>query len=195
MLRALLLRGLLIAIPLAFFIASPFFAAWQLREAIKSGDTALLERKIEWESVRASLKASLAINAKLLPEVNAAGEEVKPSMWQRVKAAFGSTMLDRFVETYATADGLPKLFQYRKAWKEQVVREPVESDGDPWYQRFARFYARVKRAEFQSPTRVEIEVADRLDGDRNYVSVLELKDFEWKLTSLKVVAADKTSQP
>lgn len=188
MLRRLLLVGLLATIPLALFIASPFLAAWQLREAIKSGDTAYLDGKVEWENVRASLKASLAAHARLLPEVNAAGEQVKPSMWQRVKSAFGSTMLDRFVETYATAEGLPKLFQYRKTYK-QVLREPLESDDDPWHQRVARFYPRVKRAEFQSPTRVEIEVADRLDGDRNYVSVLELKGFEWKLTSLRVVAA------
>ena len=74
----------------AAYIASPFWAAWSLREAIRTSDTAVLERKIEWDSVRATLKESLVKHAKLVPEIAADNEAVRPGLWQRVKMAFMS---------------------------------------------------------------------------------------------------------
>jgi hypothetical protein len=169
------------------YVLSPFVAAWNLREAIKTSDTATLERKVIWSSVRASLRASLAANAKLLPEVNEAGERLKSSLWQRVKKAFGQSMLDRFVESYVTAEGLPRLFRYRNKWNGTVKSEVDEDDKLDFFERTKAFYRRLHRAEFTSLTRIEIETLDKFDPERRYVSVMELHGFEWKLAELRII--------
>ncbi len=53
-----------IASVLLFLIAWfswPLWTALQIREAVLSGDTAVLERKVDWSGVRASLKQSLPV--------------------------------------------------------------------------------------------------------------------------------------
>lgn len=173
------------------YIASPFVSAWSLREAVKRGDTATIEGKVAWPTVRQTLRESLASQANLLPMANAAGAEVRPSIWQRVKSAFGATMLDRFIETYVSAEGLPKLFDYKRMWNETVTSAAVaEVEPASRLERFKLFWARIHRAEFHSLTKVELEVADRKVPDRRFVSVMELDGFGWKLTSLRVITVD-----
>jgi hypothetical protein len=169
------------------YVASPFWAAWSLREAIKAGDTATLQRKVMWEGVRSSLRASIASNAQLLPEANAAGEQVRPTMWQRVKAAFGQSMLDRFIESYVTPEGLPRLFRYRKTWNGTVKGETDDEDKGDAFERAKAFYSRMVRADFTSLTRIEIEMADKFSPDRRYLSVMELHGIEWKLAELRII--------
>ena len=41
------------------YVATPLVTAWTIREAIKAGDSDYLEEKIEWTSVRSTLKESL----------------------------------------------------------------------------------------------------------------------------------------
>lgn len=185
----LMLAALLLTAGATAYVASPFVAAWSLREAIKAKDVATIERKVAWDSVRASLRTSLANHAQLLPVVNAAGEAIKPTIWQRVKSAFGASMLDRFIETYVTPEGLPQLYSYRKTWRETVKREPGEPDADkPFLERFRAFVDRVDKAEFQSLTRVEVVVRDRNAAERSYRSRFELQGFEWRLTHLEVLS-------
>ena len=170
------------------YLASPFLAAWTLRHAIKTGDTKTIEQKVVWHSVRESLRASIVKHQQLLPEATEMGAKVEPTVWQRVRSTFGTSMLDRFIETYVTPEGLPKLFQYKKVWAVNVKGEEDE-EKLAVADRIRRFYGRIVRAEFQSPTRVEIEVMDKNTPDRRYVSVMELHGFEWKLASLRVTAA------
>lgn len=179
----------LLLVAAAGFVVSPFVAAWNLREAIKSADTSTIERKVVWDSVRASLRASIASNSALLPEASEAGERVRPTLWQRVKAAFGQSMLDRFIESYVTPEGLPKLFRYRKTWNGTVKGETDDEDKLEFFERAKAFYRRLSRAEFKSPTRIEIEMTDKFQPDRRYVSVMELHGFEWKLAELRIIGA------
>ena len=186
--RRLGLVGLMVVLGVTAFLASPFVAAWTLRHAIKTGDTATIEQKVVWAGVRESLRSSIARHHLLLPEANDIGAKIDPSLWQRVKSAFGASMLDRFIETYVTPEGLPKLFKYRRVWTVNVKGE-VDEEQLAMTERIKRFYARIVRAEFQSPTRVEIELMDKNTPDRRYVSVMELHGFEWKLASLRVTGA------
>ena len=174
------------------YIASPFVSAWTLRDAIRRGDAPAIEARVAWPSVRQTLKESLAREAKLLPEAQAAGASVAPTLWQRVKGAFGATMLDRFIETYVTPEGLPKLFDYRRVYRENVASAPPEPTA--LSDRIKLFWARIHRAEFQSLTRVELEIADKQTPDRRYVSTMDLDGFGWKLTGLRVVSVDPTKR-
>ena len=169
------------------YAASPFVAVWGLREAIKAGDTATIERKVIWSSVRASLRSSIAGNAQLLPEATEVAERVRPTVWQRVKTAFGQSMVDRFIESYVTPEGLPKLFRYRKTWNGTVKGEIDDEDTGEFFTRAKVFYRRMSRAEFKSPTRIEIEMTDKNLPDRRYVSVMELHGIEWKLAELRII--------
>lgn len=179
----------------AAYVASPFVSAWNLREAIKRGDTSSIETRVAWPTVRQSLKSSLAKEANLLPMANEAGAAVRPTLWQRLKGAFGATMLDRFIETYVTPEGLPKLFEYRQTWRDaSMSATPVEPEPQSKVERFQQFWSRIKRAEFRSLGRVEIEIADRSVADRRYVSVMELDGLGWKLTELSVVSRDATGR-
>lgn len=184
--RRLLLSCLLLQMLAAGYIASPFVSMWNLREAITHNDTAGIETRVEWASVRSSLRASLADHANLYPLAAAAGEKVQPSLWQRVKGAFGATMLDRFIETYVTPEGLPKLFDYRTTWREAVTNETIEPEATGRIDRIKQFWSRIKRAEFKSLTRIELEIADRNVASRHYGSTLELDGLGWKLTSLRI---------
>lgn len=175
----------------AGYAASPFVAAWGLREAIKAGDTATIERKVIWSSVRASLRSSIAGNSQLLPEAQEATERVQPTVWQRVKAAFGQSMLDRFIESYVTPEGLPKLFRYRKTWNGTVKGEIDDEDTGDFFERAKVFYRRMSRAEFKSPTRIEIEMTDKNAPDRRVVTVMELHGIEWKLAELRIIGAPR----
>ncbi len=181
--------GAVIVLCGAMYVVSPIWAAWSLREAVRRGDVSTIEHRVEWDSVRQSLKSSLAQHAQLLPHAEAAGAEIRPTLWQRVKSAFGATMLDRFVESYVTPEGLPRLFGYQQMLRDASLTATSTEDMDKlaWTERFAAFYQRVKRAEFQSLTRVEFEITDRNTADRRYIAAMELVDLRWKLTSLQIV--------
>ena len=184
-----LLRLSLLAFLVGFaYVASPFVAAWNLREAVKAGNVEAVQGKVQWDTVRASLKASLALHPQLFAEATMAGENVKPTLWQRIKSTFGVTMMDRFVESYVTPEGLPKLFQYRQVWRDNISGDTAYLAETPRLDRMKQFYDRIKRAEFQSVSKVEIEMQDRKNPDRRYVSTMELIDFDWKLTTLRVIS-------
>jgi hypothetical protein len=180
-------RIALVALAGAAYVAYPFWSAWSLREAIKNGDTATIERSVEWERVRTTLRESLSRQAQFIPEINAAGEAIKPTLWQRVKTTFGQPMLDRFIESYVTPEGLPQLFSYRQTYREKIKGEPSEKTL-ALHERMRRFWSRVHRAEFQSLTRVEIEMADKDNPARRVVSTMELTGLQWKLVALRVIA-------
>jgi len=186
-----LLRKLSFAIFLmgsSFYIAAPFWTAWSIREAVKTGDVATLEDKVVWASVRQSLRQSIAHHAQLMPAAVDAGRQLRPTVWQRVKAMFGESMLDRFMDRYITAAGLPKLYQLKHGYRSRVQGLPDERLL-PIEQRAVRLLRRVKRAEFKSMSHVEVEIEDRDQPDRHIVATMELFGFTWKLTSVIIKPA------
>ena len=92
--RPMRVLKLLLATPLlaVAYLAWPMFTALQIREAIIAGDTATLERKVEWAAVRASLKESLSAEtkARLEKDPNAPA----PSLWQRIKASLAPSLAE-----------------------------------------------------------------------------------------------------
>lgn len=199
---ALTVAALLIA---TAYVASPFYAAWTLRQAVVTADTATIERKVAWSSVRKSLRTSLANYAELVPLVETATKRVRPTMWQRIKSAFGYSMLDRFIDTYISAEGLPKLYQLRERARDVrdttantlpappmragIATSPraTKADASNWTTTAADFLRRVQRAKFLGLTEVELVIRDTHRPDRHFVSVFALKGFEWTLTSLRVL--------
>jgi hypothetical protein len=194
--RTLKLLPLLFLLALAY-LAWPLLTAWQIREAMIAGDTPTLQRKIEWASVRTSLKQSLSAEAQARLESDP--NTPAPSLWQRIKATIAPTLAESAVDRYVTPENLPAFFGYRETYRNTIrpalgMKEPpTVLAGTPFagtpIDRLASFYARVRRAVFYSLTRFEVEVVDRYQPERRYVSTFELRGLEWKLTALAILGA------
>jgi hypothetical protein len=203
--RRQFILGFIVLVSALGYLASPFLAAFEVRQAMKQGDKSTLERRVEWAPVRASLKSSLAdIQRKSDAEKDLAGAS-RPSFWSRMKAMVLPTVAETFVDSYVTAEGVIQLFAARATVKDLQKglgvgasgiqptavepQAPIALDVDDSVSkldRFRAFYARIRRAEFRSPTEVELEIADKTTPERRFISTFELKSFTWKLTGLKV---------
>jgi hypothetical protein len=186
---------ILVLLPLAIaYAAWPIYSALEIREAVIAGDTATLNRKVEWEALRASLKAS--ITPETIARLMADPDAPPPTLWQRIKAAVAPTMADSVIERYVTPEHLPVLLGYRRIYRGTVrpalgLKEPPSVLAGTWldgtaFDRFASFWVRVRRAVFMSPTRFVLEVEDKYRPGRQFVGTLELKGYDWKLTGLSV---------
>ena len=184
-----------VLLPMAVaYAAWPVHSALEIREAVIAGDTATLNREVEWEALRASLKAS--ITPETIARLMADPDAPRPSLWQRVKAAVAPNMADTVIERYVTAEHLPVLLGYRRIYRGSVrpalgLKEPPSALEGTWlggtgFDRFASFWTRVRRAVFVSPTRFVLEVEDKYRPGRHFIGTLELKNYEWKLTGLSV---------
>jgi hypothetical protein len=188
-------KGLLVVLLLAVLYAAwPIYAALEIREAIIAGDTATLTRKVEWESLRASLKTSLS--PETIARLAADPDAPKPSLWQRIKAVVAPALAETVIDRYVTAENLPQLLGYRRIYRGTVqpalgLQEPKTVLAGSWLggtaiDRFASFWARVRSAIFYSPTRFVLEVEDKYRPERRYIGTLELRGLTWMLTGLQV---------
>jgi Protein of unknown function (DUF2939) len=178
----------------AVYALWPVHAALQIREAVIAGDSATLNRKVEWDTVRKSLKDSITPEtiARLVSDPDAP----KPTLWQRVKAAVAPSMADSVIDRYVTPEHLPVLLGYRRVYRGTLrpalgLKEPPTVLAGTWLgstpiDELASFWSRVRRAVFVSPTRFVLEVEDKYRPGRNFVGTLELRGYEWKLVGLNV---------
>ena len=194
-----LLRAVLWLMPFALFAASPFATAWTLKEAIKSGNAPVINALVEWDSVRLSLRKSMTALALDRPMDFQAPPDVsltqssnapKSGLWQRVKGYFGTAAVDRLINRYANAEGLPTLFTYGQAYKRYVkgVEEPPKTMAN-LPERIREFWSRLRHVEFVTPTAFEIEMADKTDATRRFTGLFQFRDMRWKLTQLYVHTA------
>ncbi|WP_072390217.1 DUF2939 domain-containing protein [Hyphomicrobium sp. CS1GBMeth3] len=169
------------------YVAYPLITVWHIREAVRTGNTAYIDAKIEWPTVRETLRSSLTEYALgPTPVVASGAHPPKPGLWQRIKAGISRRAVDNIVESYVTPEGLPRLFGAREFHRENISGEAAALRAQPWHERARGFWSRVKRAEFHSPTTFEIEMADKNDPARHYVGLLRLRGLEWKLAELRV---------
>lgn len=182
--RLLLLKASLAVFAIAAYAASPFYTAWSIREAVRNGDSAYLEHRIDWPGVRATLAPTISQIAFDIPDAEMAPQQ-KPGIWKRFKAYIGQGAVNRAIDSYVTAEGLPQLFAARKAYRDYVAGQPGDSSVTVT-ERIRRAWARVKRAEFTSLTTFEIDMIDKSDPDRMYLGKLAVDGFGWKLKELRV---------
>lgn len=170
------------------YVATPFATAWTIREAIKAGDSEYLEEKIEWASVRTTLKESLGKFA-----FSASGEmheaSANPTVWQRIKSYVGQGALDRFVETTVTPTGMAGLLNMRKAYQTNIAGADPAARPPVWV-RVRKVWSRVTRAEFKTMDRFEMDMIDKAAPERTVACVLERRGLWWKMTELRVKATD-----
>jgi hypothetical protein len=176
------------------YVAWPLWSAYELRQAILDRDTATLERKVDWPAVRASLKGSLKNRGQ--PAAEEAAPEPSSSVWSRITSMVRPQLTETLIDRHVTAEGLPQLYSYRRTYWESVrprlgLGGPETRLAGTWLSGTAIDRAwsslrRLERAEFKSPTRLELEILDPYRADRHYLTLWELKGFDWKLVSLAI---------
>lgn len=194
----ILLRALAILMPLLLlataYVAWPLASALAIREAMRDGNVEVLNARVEWDSVRASLKSSLTPEA--IARLADDPEAPKRSVWQSVKAAVAPRFADTVIDRYVTPENLPVFLGYRETYKGTIrpalgLKEPptvlagtLLAGGS--LDKGLSFWKRVRRAVFTSPRRVLLEVEDQYHAGRRYTGTMELRGFSWKLTGLSI---------
>ena len=178
------------------YSASPMVAAYHLHESIRSGDVAAVEKRVEWDSVRNSLRGSLKERVADLKS----NAHKQPTMWKRFKARLAGSVAPMFLGRMLDRQITPAAFvDYMAAkkkidpWLTRMKRRLAGLDGQdaaamPPDQKGAGMLDRIKRAAFINLGKFAIEVGDKFDTSRSYEAVLELRDFEWKLTEVRMLS-------
>lgn len=194
----ILLRALAILMPLLLlataYVAWPLASALAIREAMRDGNVEVLNARVEWDSVRASLKSSLTPEA--IARLADDPEAPKRSVWQSVKAAVAPRFADTVIDRYVTPENLPVFLGYRETYKGTIrpalgLKEPPTVLAGTFLaggslDKGLSFWKRVRRAVFTSPRRVLLEVEDQYHAGRRYTGTMELRGFSWKLTGLSI---------
>jgi Protein of unknown function (DUF2939) len=198
------------------YAVSPIWMAMDLKRAVRQGDLETLETRVDWPSVRASLKASLAELERAREAESTARGLPRPSLWQRIKAAAApARYADTLVERYVTPDNVVRLAAAKGSFRAVLARvdravssqvaptllapdqlasgqavaeeDGIADDTRPLVERAQRFWARLHRVQFLNLTTIELEVQDRRVAERRYISTLELKNLGWRVSSVRVV--------
>lgn len=181
------MRKLLILVPLLLvlgYVAWPASAAWQLRSAIKARDHAAIESKVDWATLRANLKQTIAAN--LTDEDKNKGSGFLTKV---LKRSLGPVVADKVIDIAVTPRTLASVLAGRSLFdgfgltgtRSGETPETVaerDAEADPLAPR------RLRWAFLESPTRFRIETADpKLPGKR-VVSILALQGGTWRLVDI-----------
>ncbi len=194
--RTLFLSALLFIAALGY-VAAPFYTAWTIRDAAKTGKPHVLASHVYWPTVKVSLKKSLKKIAVVQPQ--SANTSDKPPgffsrFWTRIKTSFSYSAVDRLVDRYGNPDGFARIFDYGRIYRTKIRGWKDPEEGLPLLQKIQAVWARVKRAEFISLTRFEMDMIDKFEPGRMYCGVLEFRDWRWMLTELRVLQNKKAPQ-
>jgi hypothetical protein len=188
---AAIMVGVLLA---AAYALSPLWIAMDMRRAVLAGDRATLEARVDWPSVRASLKASLAEIERVKQADAAARDRRAPSLWSRIKAAASpSRYADQLIDRYVTPDGVMSMAANQAQFRAVFARGATASNdidlpehARPLVDRAQRFWARLKRVNYTSLTSLEIEVADRRVPERSYLGNFAFEQGRWRIVAVQV---------
>jgi hypothetical protein len=165
------------------FLAWPFWSGWQLRQAMRTRDTASLETRVDWPTLRANLKPKFA-------EAVRADASRSGAVVGAVKRALGGVLADKGIDVIVTPGNLARIL----AGREFVTRRtsggsappPPETDAedpdDPLPPR------RLRWAFFESPSRFRIEAIHPRVPNGRVVAILGFTGYGWKLIDLDIVA-------
>lgn len=94
-----------VAVVILFYGLSPYFSFWRFTEALKSGNRESLIERVDFQSIRASLKKQLA--ARFAP--------AQPAGKRNAFSVFSPSMIDALVDAFVTPEGLAALIARPKS--------------------------------------------------------------------------------
>lgn len=182
-----MLRKLFTALTLmaAAYALWPAWNALELKRAIRNGDLATVAERVEWPALRASLRTAFADQAPEEARRRFGRVPVLGRLVEKAALRFGPKVADTMVDNFATPAGFIQLDAYKRERQASLgVASSRALSGIA-----VELYERIKRVSFISLTRIEIEVADRLEPAKRVLGAMELRDGGWKLTELRFFRA------
>ena len=152
--------ALVCVVLLLLYGVSPYFSFWRFTVALRGGDSAALNARVDFPAIRASLKKQLVARF--------ASAATGHKRWSKL----GPTLIDAIVDAYATPDGLATLISNPSALRDlRLRREAPIAKGVNW--------TKLKYAFFTSPRtfvvdREGIKLRFRLSGLRWRLNELDL---------------------
>ena len=161
---------------LLVYAASPYVAFWRFTFALRSGDTAALNARVDFPAVRQSLKAQLV--AYFSPDKT--GERhIKNKRLAGLVTALRPTLVDALVDAYVTPDGLAALIADPNAVKR--MRAPQSAQQSHAFKSVD--WSKVRYAFFTSP---RVFVVDREGIKLRF----RFTGFGWRLNKLDLGLSD-----
>lgn len=175
------MKKILIAIPvllvLAYIVALPYIAVYQIRDAVKNHDSTALSEYIDFPSVRQSLKDQL--NAMLMGKMQS--DDTKSNPFAALGMAFAAPLVDKMVEAYVTPAGVAQLMEGEKpSLKKKKMAMPVDGNtADTSNEAEKEKPLDDVALGYKSSNRFEVE--DKKKGLR---VVLRRQGLDWKVTEI-----------
>jgi hypothetical protein len=172
---------LLVLIMALGYTAWPLLSAWQLRSALKARDLPTIEARVDWPTLRANLKQTIAANLRDDSRSPGAGAVAKA-----LKRTLGPVVAGRMVELVVTPRTLGRVLAGRMAAAEIKSEASGAASDDAEAAAVGDTLAprRLRWAFFETPTRFRIEVADRTEPAKRAVSIFALQGVSWKLVDV-----------
>jgi hypothetical protein len=205
---------LVLCLLLAFYVGWPLWSAYRIHAALEANDTQTLEHKVDFPSVRASLKPVIASEVDRAMERAAGrggglGQIIGGALKQQVGPQLVETILNAFVtpqqvgEIYSRRGDIREIVAERMAKKAEGGKkgegrggeapsagagsEPAKdaSSGAAPKPREKPGIGNIKRFAFTGPLAFEIGLAkDKAAAVPDITAQLGFKGFDWKLVGL-----------
>lgn len=157
------------------YLVSPYIAVLSLRSALDSGDRDRLEARIDFSSVRASMKEQLRTYVALSA---ARDEDLKKNPFGGLVTIFAPALVDNLVDSFVTPSGMAALIADSKSalasdtTKERSMTRKRDID-----------WSKVRYAFFSGPTSFLFDE----DGTKLHFS---FESFGWKLKRIVIPLQD-----
>ena len=166
------------------YTLSPFATAVVLSAAIKNSNIAVMDALVDWQGVRESLRASimqrLDEKAQVRPDDAGFLEKVKYKLTDTI----GPYMVDYMLDERVSPAGFTLYMGPHSPQAEKVRAQGIDPDALP----AANTFTRIRRANFVDLTHFQIELVDRWDSEKVYLTELELRGLFWQLTRVDMLA-------
>ena len=184
---------LLVGVLFVFYVGWPAWSGFRIYNALEKNDATTLERKIDFPSVRDSLKPAIRAQIdKMLDRTmgDAAGQLRDGRLRQQIGPQLMETVLNKIV----TPQSIASLYEWRgdisqviKGIKE--IREIETATNGAGIAESARpsplRLSNIKRLAFTSPTSFEIGIAkDAAASEPDLTAQMGFRDMDWKLIGL-----------
>lgn len=137
------IAGAIVLLVIAAYGASPYYAFWRFREALRTADREAITARVDFPALRESLKREL--HARFFPHASS-DKSKKKDRWRAMLESAAPTLIDTLVDAYVTPDGIVALLADPHIAVAQK-QPPNPSDAAP----FARHnfdWSKVHRAFF-----------------------------------------------
>lgn len=155
---------------------SPYYATYRLFQALSSGDKEELDARIDFPSLRASLKDEL--NAMLMKNIVKSADQ-KDNPFAGLALVLMPKIVDSMVDAYVTPSGIATIINDPKKLEPRDGDKATDTEHASIDSQNKKFdIGRIQYAFFQNPTSFLIRI------DRNVSLKLQFRDWGWKLTRL-----------